>query len=112
MRAVGEGLFGGVNVPIEPFQQLRAVRCDPIELRIMDMGIDEAGHDQPRQRLGGQVAEARREIGIGPARHDDSAFHHQQPVGLMPHRVGMRSGIAPDRQNLAAKRDGGHAGRN
>ena len=39
-------LFLDEGVFLQPFQQLRAVGRDHLGLRIMDMGVDEARHDQ------------------------------------------------------------------
>ena len=36
--------FGGEGVFVQPFQQLRAVAADDFDLRIVDMRINEAGH--------------------------------------------------------------------
>ena len=46
VAAVGEGFFGREDMAIEPLHELLAVRGDALDLRIMDMGVDEAGDDQ------------------------------------------------------------------
>ena len=45
--AVGEFLLLDEGVFLQPFEQLRAVGRDHLGLRIMDMRVDEARHDQP-----------------------------------------------------------------
>ena len=51
MGAVGEGLFGREDMAFEPLHELLAVRGDALDLRIMDMGVDEAGDDQAVELL-------------------------------------------------------------
>ena len=46
MRGVGEFLLFDKRIIVQPVEQLRAVGADHLGLRIMDMGVDEAGHDQ------------------------------------------------------------------
>ena len=46
MRGIGEFLLFDKRVVAQPVQQLRAVGADHLGLRIMDMGVDETGHDE------------------------------------------------------------------
>src|SRR5215472_2173877 len=46
MRRIGEFLLLDEGVFLQPFEQLRAVGCDHLGLRIMDVRVDEARHDQ------------------------------------------------------------------
>ena len=46
VRRIGEFLLLDEGVFLQPFEQLRAVGGDHLGLRIMDMRIDEARHDQ------------------------------------------------------------------
>src|SRR5476649_631538 len=39
-------LFSGERIALQPFEQLLAVSTDHFGLRIVDMGIDKARHDQ------------------------------------------------------------------
>ena len=46
MRGIGEFLLLDEGVVVEPVEQLRAVGSDHLGLRIVDVGVDEAGHDE------------------------------------------------------------------
>ncbi len=83
MGALGEGLFGGKNVALQPIEQLFAVAGDMVHLRIVNVGIDKARHNQPGQMFDRHLRKLRGQIGIGPARHDSAVFDHQQTIGLM-----------------------------
>ena len=42
---VGEGFLGGIDVVVDPLQQLLARRSDHLGLHIVHMGVDEAGRE-------------------------------------------------------------------
>src|SRR5262249_45773543 len=46
MRGIGEFLLLDESVFLQPLEQLRAVGCDHLGLRIVDVRVDEAWHDQ------------------------------------------------------------------
>ena len=46
MRGIGEFLLLDERIVVQPVEQLRAVGADHLGLRIMDVGVDEAGHDE------------------------------------------------------------------
>ena len=46
MRGIGEFLLLDEGVVMKPVEQLRAVGSDHLGLRIVDVGVDEAGHDE------------------------------------------------------------------
>ena len=46
MRGIGEFLLFDERVIVQPVEQLRAVRADHLGLRIVDVGVDETGHDE------------------------------------------------------------------
>ncbi|MCY1290582.1 hypothetical protein D9M70_397360 [compost metagenome] len=82
MGLVGELLFGGEGIGVQPVQQLLAIGGDHAGLREVDMGIDEAGRDQgiavfAHLDPGGQAGQQ----GLGFAQGLDVAvFHHHQTV--------------------------------
>ncbi len=114
MGRLGELLLGHEGVGIEPFEQLRAIGADHLQLRIMHMGVDHAGHDQligvvHRRDARGQQ---RRGFGIGAGRGDPARLHDHQPVGMMHEallRVALER-IAVEIDDLAAQGCDGHAG--
>ena len=115
MRAVGEGGFGGEDVALQPFEQLLAMRGDPVDLWVMNVRIDEAGDDQAGQSLDGDVAGQRGGEGVvRSARDDDAVLDQHQSIGLVPHRVsaGLRR-VQRHGQQFAPERApalrGGHA---
>ena len=89
---IGEALLGRKGVRLEPVEQLFAVARDHVELRHVDVGVDEAGQDQPAGVVVALVARVGR-IGL---RADDPAGVDQQPVvGAEAH--GGRLDLAPRR---------------
>ncbi len=105
MRAVREGGLGGIDMALEPLQQLPAVRGDAGDLRIMDVRVDEAGDDQAVQSLDRHAGEAPRQIGMRSHRDDQPVLDHQQPVGIVAHRLRPGVGrVLGNAQYLAAKR--------
>ena len=44
VRGVGESTLGGKGVVLQPVKQLPAARADDVGLRVVDVGIDESGH--------------------------------------------------------------------
>ena len=109
MRAIGEGGLGGKDVPLEPFEQLAAVRGDGGDLRIVDVRVDETGDDQlARKMFGDRIGEARGQIGMVAACGNQPVLHDQQPVGMMPHRRAP-SRIVGHRHDLGAERLERHA---
>ena len=46
VHRIAEFLFLDEGVFLEPFEELRAVGRDHLGLRIMDMRVDKAGHDE------------------------------------------------------------------
>ena len=79
---VGEAPLDREGVALEPFEELLAVRCDDVGLRIVDVRVDEARHDQ----LAGIVGElhALRQPGQQRVRRagggDLAVVQHQQTV--------------------------------
>ena len=109
MGAVGEGLFGREDMAFEPLHELLAVRGDALDLRIMDMGVDEAGDDQAVERLDFGLGERLGELGMRAAGEDEAVLDHEQAVLEMADRLGARDGrIVGNAQDLAA--EGLHAG--
>jgi hypothetical protein len=45
VRRIGELLLLDEGVPVQPFDKLRAVGRDHLGLRVVDVGIDQAGQD-------------------------------------------------------------------
>ena len=90
VAAVGEGLFGREDMAFEPLHELFAVRGDALDLRIMDMGIDEAGDDQAVQPLDLGLGERLGEIGIAAAGEDEAVLDDEQAVLEMADRLGAR----------------------
>ena len=77
MGAVRKRRFGREDMAFEPFEQLRAVRSDPIGLRVMNMRIDEARDDEPGGKmLDRHVGETLGEIGMSTERHDQAILDH------------------------------------
>ena len=83
--AVGEGLFGGEGVAVQPVEQLRAPGGDDVGLRIVDVGVDEAGCDQLAGKGfdGGVFGESRGEVGIGAEGRDVAVLDDQQTVRMI-----------------------------
>ena len=103
-RAVGEGLLGREDMAFEPLHELLAVRGDALDLRIMDMRVDEAGDDQAVERLDSDVGERVGEIGMRAAGEDQAVLHHEQAVLEMADRLGAGDGrIVGNAQDLAAE---------
>ena len=63
MRGIGEFLLFDERIVVQPVEQLRAVGADDLGLRIMDVGVDETGHDETsrndRRRVAPRGARAR-----------------------------------------------------
>ena len=83
---IGELLLLDEGVTVEPLEQLRAIGRDHPRLRIVDVGIDQAGQDQavrvvidcrPRRHFRQQVR------GVA-CPSDPPVLDHQQTVGLIP----------------------------
>ena len=105
MAAVGEGLFGREDMAFEPLHELLAVRGDALDLRIMDMGVDEAGDDQAVEPFDVGLGERPGEVGMRAAGEDEAVLHHEQAVLEMADRLGARDGrIVGNAQDLAAER--------
>ena len=105
MGAVGEGLLGREDMAFEPLHELLAVRGDALDLRIMDMGVDEAGDDQAVERLDLGLGERLGELGMRAAGEDEAVLDHEQAVLEMADRLGAGDGrIVGNAQYLAAKR--------
>ena len=103
--AVGEGLFGREDMALEPLHELLAVRGDALDLRIMDVGVDEARDDQPGERLDVRLGEPLRELGMRAAGEDEAVLDDEQAVLEMADRAGAGDGrIVGNAQDLAAKR--------
>ena len=104
MAAVGEGLFGREDMAFEPLHELLAVRGDALDLRIMDMGIDEAGDDQAVQPFGRDVGEPVAEIGLGGRRRGRG---RPPPRAGRPRNGGSRRRRRrPDRRERSGSRRG------
>ena len=107
MLRVGEALLGRKRVALEPFQQLLAVGGDDVGLRIMHVGVDEAGQKQlavvvDHLRIRRQPRE---QIARGAELEHSSVAQDQQAVL----EVAMRSlaqlvGVADEVQNGSAER--------
>ena len=107
MFAVVEFGFGGEGVFIQPFQQLCAVAADDFDLRIMDMRIDEAGH-QNRIGIVAQVDIVAQHIPqcvVCADRADQALINQDQPVRFVKDAVFCRiqEGISNERKNRAAQ---------
>ncbi len=96
------------DVAFEPFEQLAAISGDAVRLGIMDMRVDEAGHNQARQAVDRHARKARRKIGMIAERDDQAVLDDEQPIGMVADRAAL-SGIFGDAQQLGAKGVGGHA---
>ncbi len=110
MRGIGEGRFSGEDVPFQPVEELFAISRDAVHLRVVDMRIDEAGHDQAGQMFDRHIGEAGREIGIGAARDDDAVFDDQQTVGVVADGLRIDDRVAAYRQDCPSKCAGHQSG--
>ncbi|MNP28141.1 hypothetical protein D3C76_1210910 [compost metagenome] len=81
MGRIGELALGGEGVGVQPVQQLLAVGGDHAGLRVVDVGVDEAGDDQRVAVFDDLHAAYARQQVAGMADVDDLAvFHDQQAV--------------------------------
>ena len=76
MRGIGEFLLFDKGVVVQPVEQLRAVGADHLGLRIVDVGVDETGHDETARMIVDERAWRR-------AREDVARFADRldQPAG-------------------------------
>ena len=51
MAGIGKLLLFDEGVVVQPVEELRAVGADDLGLRIMDVGVDEAGHDEAARMI-------------------------------------------------------------
>ena len=86
---IGKALFGREGVGIQPVEQAGAVAGDHVQLRRMDVGVDEAGHQQSAAVVFTPPVGA----GVQRLRTGDAAvFVDQQPVvGPKAHALGRRA---------------------
>ena len=108
MRRAVELLLRDERVPVQPFQELRAVRRDHPGLRIVDVGVDQARQDQAIGVLindcaGRQPGKQRRRVA---GLDDPAALDHEQTVlviSMARRRADLR-GIVQELQERAAQR--------
>src|SRR5690606_40560275 len=107
---VGEAALGGEGVFLQPFEQLLAVAGDDVGLRVMDVGVDEAGQDQLAAVIGERRAgrQLRQQLGRRAAFGDVAVAHDQHAVGEVFERARVVRRIGEEMHDFAA--DGGEAG--
>ena len=109
MRGIGEFLLLDERIVMEPVEQLRAVGADHLGLRIMDVRVDEAGHDE----AAGMIVDNRalRRAGENVARFADrlDPAAGDQDRAVLDERMSGRSAcrrIVVERQDAAANDPG------
>lgn len=81
MRFMHVGGLGGVGVALEPLEQLHAVGADDVELREVNVAVDEARHDQPaRQVFYRGIAELIQQRRCGPRVEDAATVDDEDTV--------------------------------
>ena len=108
--AVGPGHLGRIGVGLEPVEKLLAGCGDHVELRRMDMAIDETGDDEAALMMGD--GHRRRQSGgeflTGADRGNTPVLDDEQTVGDVLHRLRARRGIVETVQDRPAMRGCGH----
>ena len=105
MGGIGEFLLLDEGIVVEPVEQLRAVGADHLGLRIVDMGVDEAGHDEAAGVIVDRCALWRaRENVVGPAYGLDPSAGDENGA-VVDQRISGRAAyrrIVVERQDAAA----------
>ncbi len=112
-RGVGVTGLDRIGVPLEPFEQPRRGRRDDVDLRQMDVRVDEIGRDDAAGEVE-QVVVAfalfaqRRELA---ARHDAAPVDQQQPALDHARRAFAAQRIVGEVEQRVAQRGTGHDSR-
>ncbi|SQA86824.1 Uncharacterised protein [Burkholderia gladioli] len=110
MLRILEAPLGREGVGLQPGQQPRRRRRDHVSLRIVDVRVDEAGHDQlvaQRGEVGvGREAPGQRRVGAGG--HHPAVLDDQQAVVLEHGGVGVAGRVCAKGQQPGAEGGLGH----
>ena len=81
MDRIGEAELGGEGVALEPFHQPRAVRRDHVDLRVVHVRVDEAGHDEATAAIDERYPVRHARIACGSQPGDVPVLDQQHAVG-------------------------------
>jgi hypothetical protein len=117
MGRIGEGRFRREGVALQPVEELGAVAADDVGLGVVDVGVDEAGHQVAPAVVGagGAGGELGEQLGGGADFGHVTVLHDQQAVGKVLQGAGVRGRVGQAVQHMAAEgqqvRSGGHRAR-
>ncbi len=93
------------GVAVQPVEKLLAIGGDHLALRIVDMAVDEARHDQVgRVVIDGDAGMFRQHVGRRPGLDDGPVFHHHRAVRIEEDRIAAARPETDHRERRASVR--------